>query len=364
MATRGTNTRVQEALPLPAINHVEQPQIRYVRAAGGIHIAYYSMGDGPPLVVTSEIQWSHLGYTLGLREAHRSRSGKGVGRGLRIVRYDARGSGLSDREPLDFSWEARRADLEAVVDALGLDRFALLGHRNGCLTAIPYAAEFPERVSHLVLVCPYVRGWEHPTLSNVAGVTPLHGMSKSQWEHYTEAVAQLVTGYSSPQLAQVIACAYRDSMTPEAFLAFLAYRGSIDLGPYLERITVPTLVIQRRFADSPPLELEVAERIAQARLVSIDAPGPIRERWRDEETEAVEEFLGVHHERPRTESALTPREVEVLTLIARGYSNRQIAEDLVLSERTVARHVANIYQRLNIHGRAGVTAFALRHRLI
>jgi len=189
-------------------------------------------------------------------------------------------------------------------------------------------------------------------------------MSASQWERYTEAVAQLVTGYSSPGLARFIASAYRDSMTPEAFLAFLSYRGSVNLGPYLERITVPTLVIQRRFADSPPLELEVAERIAQARLVSVDAPGPVREIWRDEETDAVEEFLGVSQEWPTVESSLTPRETEILTLIAKGCSNRKIAEGLVLSERTVARHVANIYQRLNIHGRAAVTAFALQHRLI
>jgi len=167
-----------------------EPRIQYARTSDGVNIAYYAMGAGPPLVVTSEILWSHLGYTVGLREAHRTGSGKGLGSGLAIIRYDARGTGLSDRQPIDFSWETRRGDLEAVVNALQLERFALLGHRHGCLTAIPYAAEFPKRVSQLVLVCPYARGWEHPTLSELAGASPVAGMSRSQWQLYTEAVSQ------------------------------------------------------------------------------------------------------------------------------------------------------------------------------
>jgi pimeloyl-ACP methyl ester carboxylesterase/DNA-binding CsgD family transcriptional regulator len=391
---------------LTRIAHTEQPQIRYARAAGGANIAYYSMGEGPPLVVTSKIQWGHLGNTLGFPEARRSLSNKGLGHGLTMVRYDDRGTGLSDREPVDFSWEARRASLEAVVDALHLDRFALLGNRNGCLTAIPYAAEFPERVSHLVLVCPYVRGQEHPALSSLLlGVTPVAGMSALQWQRYTESVARLVTGYSLPRVADFIATAYGDSMTPEAFLAFNAFRAHVDLSAYLERITVPTLVVQRRYPDAAPLELEVAERIPQARLLSVDATGPIRDLWREEETEAIEEFLGVARTsasgrfgdrgdqrlggvsdalrawavKPVDESSveqpldgvnssypdhhLTRREVEVLRLIAAGGTNSRISRELVLSERTVARHITNIYRKIGARGKADATGYAIRHNL-
>jgi pimeloyl-ACP methyl ester carboxylesterase/DNA-binding CsgD family transcriptional regulator len=399
----GSDTRGQAVQP--RIAYTEQPQIRYARAAGGGHVAYYSMGEGPPLVVTSKIQWGHLGNTLGFPEARRNVSGKGVGRGLTIVRYDDRGTGLSDREPVDFSWEARRASLEAVIDALHLDRFALLGIRNGCLTAIPYAAEFPERVSHLVLVSPYVRGQEHPVLSSLlAGVTPVAGMSASQWQRYTESAARLVTGYSLPRVADFIATAYADSMTPEAFLAFNAFRAHVDLSAYLERITVPTLVIQRRYKDAAPLELEVAERIPQARLLSVGATGPIRELWHEEETEAIEEFLGVAptsaNERfgdrgdgrlggvsdalrawavePTYESSadqppdeatssnsdhLTRREVEVLRLIAAGQTSKEISRNLSLSIRTVGRHITNIYEKIGARSRADATAYAVRHRI-
>src|SRR4030067_709391 len=82
-----------------------------------------------------------------------------------LVRYDGRGSGLSDREVSDYSLEAWLLDLEAVVERLGLERFALWGSGLAGPTAIAYAARYPERVSHLLLWCSYVRGsdfWRSP----------------------------------------------------------------------------------------------------------------------------------------------------------------------------------------------------------
>ncbi len=341
----------------------QQPHIQYVRTADGARIAYYAMGEGPPLVVASEMQWAHLGNTLGLREYYRSRSDRGLGRGLTLVRYDARGTGLSDRNHVDFSWSARLADLEAVLGALRIGRFALFGHMHGCLTAIQFAAEFPERVSHLVLVQPYVRGREHRTLSELAGVGVLERMTPAQWEQYTLVVAQLVVGFSDHNLATRIARLYRDSMTPEAFKAFQAWRETVDLGDLLDSVAVPTLVVQRMFEDAPALELEVAARIPDARLVSFPASSPIREQWRDEETKAIEGFLTVQPEAPQLPNRLTPRECEILSLLSKGRSNREIAGLLVLSERTVARHIANIYEKIGVHSRSGATAFALHHRL-
>ncbi|SRR6266496_2511921 len=171
-------------------------------------------------------------------------------------------------------------------------------------------------------------------------------------------------------------------MTPEAFVAFHAFRKNADLTPYLEKIATPTLVIQRRYPDQPPLELEVAARIAQAALVSFDASGPIREVWREEETEAVEQFLGVRQAatsermlrpgdgeksptgvRTAYPNDLTLREVEVLRLIAAGRTNSKISCELVISERTVARHITNIYGKIGARGKADATAYAIRHSL-
>ncbi len=121
-----------------------EPEIRYTTTSDGVSIAYYAMGEGHPLVVTSNVLWSHLRLQL-FREYHRSRSGQGLGRGLQVVRYDARGTGLSDLHPLDFSIDARLRDLEAVVERLKLRRFVIFGRGNGAPAAIAYAAGHPER---------------------------------------------------------------------------------------------------------------------------------------------------------------------------------------------------------------------------
>ena len=115
------------------------PEIRYTTTADGVSIAYYTMGEGYPLVVTSNVLWSHLRIQP-FREYHRSGTGQGLGRGLQVVRYDARGTGLSDRSTLDFSMDARLRDLECVVERLKLTRFAIFGWWNGAP-----AARFPAR---------------------------------------------------------------------------------------------------------------------------------------------------------------------------------------------------------------------------
>jgi len=85
---------------------------------------------------------------------------QGLSRNNTFVRYDARGHGLSDREILDVCFEDYVSDLETVVDAAGLDRFALHGLSQGCAVSIAYAVRHPERVSHLILLGGYAVGWK------------------------------------------------------------------------------------------------------------------------------------------------------------------------------------------------------------
>ncbi len=348
-----------------------EPQIRYAQASDGVRIAYYSMGRGIPFVATSELQWGHLASTLTFREYHRSATGKGLGRGMQVVRYDARGTGLSDKTAVDFSFEAQTRDLGAVLDAVDLDRFALFGHTHGSPFAIAYAAQHPERVTHLVLSNPHARARDLRPGFESAGVRMLDEMTRQQWEQYTSLVASVALGFSRSEIPPTFAKFYRESMTPASFHAFQAWRESADVTDLLPRIRVPTLVLSRRSGTRPPLELKVAASIPDSVLVSNEAGVPAG-RWLDAETQAVEDFLGINHAEPavpaedggaRTPSSLTPREVEVLALLVAGQSNRKIAEGLVLSERTVARHIANIYEKTGAHGRAEITAYALRHRL-
>ena len=130
-------------------------QIRFCAARDGVRIAFATAGEGPPLVRVNnwfthlELDWvnpvwQHWSEFLADRRM--------------LVRYDPRGSGLSDRDPADVSLDALVSDLNAVVDALGLSRFSLIGLCQGGAIAIAYAARHPERVSRLVLYDSYLHG--------------------------------------------------------------------------------------------------------------------------------------------------------------------------------------------------------------
>src|SRR5919202_1511941 len=135
-------------------SRVEQ-RIRFCTTSDGVQIAYAIHGQGPPLVKAANwfthIQhdwqspvWRHWLTDLGKTSTY--------------VRYDERGCGLSDRDTFEYSFEGWLAELEAVVDDLGLERFALLGMSQGGALATAYAARHPERVSHLVLYGAYPLG--------------------------------------------------------------------------------------------------------------------------------------------------------------------------------------------------------------
>jgi class 3 adenylate cyclase len=273
-----------------------EPEIRYTTTADGVSIAYYTMGEGYPLVVTSNVLWGHLRLQP-FREYDRSRSGQGLGRRLQVVRYDARGTGLSDRHSLDFSIDARLLDLDAVVERVKLTRFAIFGLGNGAPAAIAYAAGHPERVSHLILENAYARGRDQR--ERASGWDSLRDTADEQWERYTLTMANLNFGFSDSESARKLAALYRESMTPESLRAFYTALEAIDVTALLPRVAVPALVMYRpRSANPVRLEWsrEVASKIPDARFVTFTERDDLL--WTDEETRIVEDFLGVSQEAP------------------------------------------------------------------
>src|SRR3954469_13213553 len=148
VAERESATTVTQAPPA-----LEQ-SIRFCTATDGVRIAYATSGTGPPLVKPAnwmthlEYDWESPVWRPWLRALSREHT---------LIRFDERGNGLSDREVEDLSFEAWVRDLETVVDAMGLERFPLLGISQGCAVAIAYAVRHPERVSRLVLHGAYAR---------------------------------------------------------------------------------------------------------------------------------------------------------------------------------------------------------------
>ena len=271
-----------------------EPEIRYCKTTDGVSIAYYTMGEGYPLVVTSTVLWSHLNLQP-FREYHRSSSGHGVGRGLQVVRYDARGTGLSDRHPLDFSLDARLLDLGAVVERLKLTRFAIFGSRHGVAAAIAYAAHHPERVSHLVLADATFRGRDQREA--VRDFDSMRERADDQWERFTLTMASANLNFRDSESARKRAALFRESMTPESVRAFYAALEAVDVTPLLPRVAVPTLVLYRAASHNrTPVAWfrELASKIPDARLATVEGdPG-----WTDAETHLVEEFLGVNQQAP------------------------------------------------------------------
>ena len=126
--------------------------IRFARSADGVGIAYAVHGSGPPLLIDAcwlshlQFDWQSPVWRHYLVE---------LGRIATVIRYDERGHGLSDRGVTDHSLEARVADLEAVADDAGFERFALLAMAQGGPVAIEYAARHPERLTRLVFYGSY-----------------------------------------------------------------------------------------------------------------------------------------------------------------------------------------------------------------
>jgi class 3 adenylate cyclase len=282
-----------------------EPDIRYCATSDGVSIAYYTMGEGPTLLIASISTWSNIRYpTIFMPEHHRT--GDGVGRGMRVVRYDGRGAGMSDRSALDFSLEARLRDLEAVVARLNLTNFALAATTYGCLTAVEYAARNPEKVSKLVLSNPFVDGGG--ARHRLRQWDSLRDMAHEEWEDYTNTMAAANVGYDRPELIQLLAQRMREAMSPAAVQANFQALASIDVRPSLPKLTMPTLVMYRQMA-SRVMTLDDAQAVASAAPnaeVVHTTRGPGGEFWLQADTDAIERFLEVAPPAANAEPAVEP----------------------------------------------------------
>ena len=221
-------------------------QIRFCTSSDGVGIAYATIGSGPPLVKAAN--WlSHLEvdgkspvWRHWIRELSRHNT---------LVRYDERGCGLSDWNVEDFSLEAWVRDLEAVVDALELERFPLLGISQGGSIAIAYATRHPERVSHLILYGSYVRGVSHRELSDQDRDERelLLRLIRVGWGKDHPAFRQVFTSLFIPdgttEQMQWFNELQRVSATPETAARMCAGFFELDVRALAPQVRAPTLVL-------------------------------------------------------------------------------------------------------------------------
>ncbi len=356
-----------------------EPRIQYARTKDGVSIAYWTLGEGRPFVYMAGGPWNHieLWQVPECRRWYERLAPKRM-----LVRYDVRGTGLSDRNVADYSLEAQLLDVEAVVDRLGLDRFDLFGAADAGPVAIAYTARHPKHVSRLVLWC----AWARTSDITSPRIQAWLGLIDQDWELMTDTCAHMVLGWSGGEVGRQAAESLRESVTREAAQAALAAMSRFDVTAQLPQVKSPTLVLHRRDVPWFPVDVagSLASGIQDARLTVLegDSTAPY---LGDMEAAAIEidEFLSkgetgkraaeqaaALEERPKPRPAqarpdsLTKREIEVLRLIASGRTNSEIAEELVLSVRTVERHIGNIYGKISARGRADATAYTLTRGLI
>jgi pimeloyl-ACP methyl ester carboxylesterase/DNA-binding CsgD family transcriptional regulator len=358
-----------------------EPRIRYATTVDGVSIAFWTLGEGAPLVYMAGGPWGHveLWDILQCRRWYERLAQRRM-----LVRYDMRGTGWSERDVSDHSLDALVADVEAVVDRLGLDTFDMFGAFDAGPVAIAYAARHPERVSRLILWC----SWARSSDIRSPRIRAWLGLLDQDWELMTDTCAHLALGWPAGETGRHAAQRLRESVTPEAARAALEAMSKFDVTALLPALEVPTLVLHR--SDIPWLPVGIARSLASlipdARLRVLEGESTAPYLGNTEAAaSAIEEFLGeaekawgapwevgVAAGTEREEShlgyanagGLTAREVEVLRRLAGGKTNSEIAEDLYVSVRTVERHVANIYAKIGARGRANATAYALTHNLL
>ncbi|HKN12500.1 MAG TPA: alpha/beta fold hydrolase [Candidatus Binatus sp.] len=260
---------VPRMLP-PEVNQ----KIAYCTTSDGVRIAYGTSGKGPPVVIAVGML-THL--KLGLfSPTYNSAFLKPLIARHTVVQYDGRGFGMSDRGLKDYSVEARLRDLEAVVNTLKLNRFALYGISAGCQVAIAYAAKHPERVTRMILYAGDVDNGRDPSLSpdqrqmRDAGTT----LVANGWGN--APIRELFASFVMPSASEVEKRFFSEvtgeSVTPEDFAAFFASQKSVDVKTFAAQVRVPTLIIQVRDDQMNPLASgkKVADLIPGARFVVID----------------------------------------------------------------------------------------------
>jgi class 3 adenylate cyclase/pimeloyl-ACP methyl ester carboxylesterase len=272
-----------------------EPRIQYAKTSDGVSIAFWTLGEGMPLVCMPSA-FSHIQMEWQFPEMRRWYERLAEKR--RLIRYDMRGVGLSQRE-LTFpetpaeSLDYLLLDLDAVVGRAGLERFALLAPEHAGVAAIVYAARHPERVSHLLLWDAYARTSDWTRSPQLQATRAL---INKDWATYTETAAHAAFGWSEGEQASRFAALIRESMTQEfAVRRFDAFsRIDRDVTAYLPQVTQPTLVMHRRHAPWPDVDAarSLASQIPNARLALLEgaSPAPFLGDW-EVALRTIDEFL-------------------------------------------------------------------------
>jgi pimeloyl-ACP methyl ester carboxylesterase/DNA-binding CsgD family transcriptional regulator len=331
-----------------------QQRLGQANLEDGTTVRFAVAGSGPIAIYVPG--WvSHLELAWALPAERAFYEGLAVGRTL--VRYDRPGCGLSgptdrtDLVPLELEV------LRLVADAVGADRFDLVGASFGAPLAVRWAARHPRTVSSLTLYGGWVDG---NVVASPAVREHLLGLVDQHWGFGSDVLTEIFAPDADPGVRAVFSRYQREAAPAGTARRLLAACYDIDVADDLDRITAPTTVIHRR--DDRAVPLAEGERLAAgidgARLIVL--PGRTHIPFigdSDSVVNAIRRGLGEPPLDRRPRPTVTPRQLQVAALVAQGWSNRQIADELVITERSAESHVERIRARLGFRSRAQIAAW-------
>jgi len=244
-------------------------EVRYCTTEDGVRIAHCVEGAGPPLLV---VPWNFASFSLMHLVPEMDAFVRELGRGRTLIQWDVRGVGLSQRNVGDLSLPALLLDVDAVVKAVGLKKFALLGMMNGSPFAIAYAANRWRRVDRLILFSAVARPVDDVSRAQTEAFAQF---ARVNWELAARAMTDAQLRRHSDEVGLRTAQWFQQSVTGETAARFIESAIDLDVTPLLPRVKCPTLIIHRRddsrYADGQ----QVAANIQNARFVTIEEEGNI-----------------------------------------------------------------------------------------
>jgi DNA-binding CsgD family transcriptional regulator/pimeloyl-ACP methyl ester carboxylesterase len=342
---------------------MDAPPVQYVTTSDGYSIAFTEKGQGHPLVFFS-LPPHHILLTSAAPV--RGSLPRALAEHFRLIQYDPRGNGLSARGlKAHGRVEDRVLDLEAVADRLGLDRFSVLACASTGDTVIRYALKHPEKVVALCL-------WNTTIGSPEDSIAQYETVARNSWDLFIQTSARMFGRDDFETEVNL----FRQSTTQQDFLTSLDIARDASVRPLVPGVRTPTLVMATHSYVVPTEESakEIASLIPGARLLLFDPPDGgfyTRDGSVPAVVPAVRNFIEEQLQRTGDAASavvsavgdLSAREIEVLRLLAAGKSNAQIAEELVISQNTVIRHVSNIFAKIGVENRTEAANYAHRNNL-
>ena len=245
-----------------------EPKIRYARSPDGTNIAHWAIGSGRTLVYMPPMPWCHLEREWSIPQWRRRYERLASGR--QVVRYDARGFGLSDPSPSVASLSAHVADLEAVLDTLDVSECDLFAPGDAGLVAVEFCAANRERVGRLILWNSYAR---RDAYNNSAKVKSMRVLWDQDWRTYTESMMGTFFHWEHGDRSAQLADFYRAAATQESVRDVIGALYDVDVTPLLAGVTTPTMVVavEDFFEDMTSESRHLAAGLPNAQLRTVCA---------------------------------------------------------------------------------------------